>query len=155
VHTHLIDAFNILENINKTMGQWIEEAVDSQNLTLLDFRILDSLAQGTALTTEQCSQNLNTISSKVTQRIDKLEKSGFVQRRREKLDRRKVMLQLTDQGLEIYELALATLLGRWRNSLSDVGADVLQITALFAGSNLAPIARLVKTLVQKIVENRL
>lgn len=149
MHTHLIDAFNALESLNKTMGQWIEEAVASQNLTLMDFRILDGLAQGTALTTEQCSQHLNVISSKIAQSIDKLEKSGFVQRRREKPDRRKVMLQLTDQGLEIYELALDALFGRWQNSLSNVGAEVLQITALFAGSHLAPVARLVKNLLKK------
>lgn len=149
MHTHLIDAFNILESANKTMGQWIEEAVASQNLTLMDFRILDSLAQGTALTTEQCSQQLNAMSSKVALSIDKLEKAGFVQRRREKLDRRKVMLQLTDQGLEIYELALDSLVMRWQNALSNVGADALQIPALFAGSQLAPIFKLVKNLIQK------
>ncbi|EJM06386.1 MULTISPECIES: MarR family winged helix-turn-helix transcriptional regulator [unclassified Pseudomonas] len=155
MHTHLIDTFNILESVNKAMGQWIEEAVANQNITLMDFRILDSLAQGTALTTEQCSQHLNIISSKIAQSIDKLEKSGFVQRRREKPDRRKVMLQLTDQGLEIYELALGALYGRWQNSLNNIGADVLHITALFAGSDLAPIAKLGKKLLQKIVEHRL
>jgi hypothetical protein len=59
------------------------------------------------------------------------------------------MLQLTDQGLEIYELALGALYGRWQNSLNNVGADVLHITALFAGSDLAPIVKLGKKLLQK------
>jgi DNA-binding MarR family transcriptional regulator len=115
----------------------------------MDFRILDSLGQGTTLTTEQCSQHLSVMSSKVALRIDKLQKSGFVQYQRERPDRHMVTLQLTDQGLEIYELALETLSGRWQSALSNVGADVLQITAIFAGSQLAPIAKLVKNLLQK------
>jgi DNA-binding MarR family transcriptional regulator len=118
----------------------------------MDFRILDSLGQGTALNTEQCSQHLSVMSSKVALRIDKLQKSGFVQHQRERPDRHMVTLQLTDQGLEIYELALETLSGRWQGALSNVGADVLQITAIFAGSQLAPIAKLVKIYSRKIVE---
>lgn len=146
MHTHLIDTFNILESVNKAMGQWIEEAAASQNLTLLDFRILDSLAQGTALTTEQCSQHLNVISSKIARSIDKLEKSGFVQRRREKPDRRLVTLQLSDKGLESYEVALGSLIERWKSASNGVGAEVLKITALFEGLQGALIAKLVKSL---------
>jgi DNA-binding MarR family transcriptional regulator len=149
VATHLIDVFNVLESINKMMGQWIEEVVASQNLTLIDFRILDSMAQGTALTMNQCSQHLNVMSSKVSLRIDKLEKLGFVQRRREKPDRRIVTLQLSDLGLEIYELAVGSLFEQWQNALNNVGADVLRITALFAGSHQAHIARLVKKLLRE------
>jgi DNA-binding MarR family transcriptional regulator len=112
----------------------------------MDFRILDSLAQGTALTTEQCSQHLNVISSKIARSIDKLEKSGFVQRRREKPDRRLVTLQLSDKGLESYEVALGSLIERWKSASNGVGAEVLKITALFEGLQGALIAKLVKSL---------
>ncbi|WLH38260.1 MarR family transcriptional regulator [Pseudomonas sp. FP2196] len=149
MQTHLIDAFNVLESVNKTVDEWIEQVVASQNLSLTDFRILDSLAQGTALTTEQCSQHLNVMSSKVAFRVDKLEKLGFVHRRREKPDRRIVTLQLSDQGLEIYELALGALIERWQNASSNVGAEVLKITALFAGLHLAPIAKLIKNILRE------
>lgn len=146
---HLIDAYNAIDGINKVMGQWIEEVVASHNLSLIDFRILDSLAQGTAMNTEQCSQHLNITSSKIASSIDKLEKLGFVQRRREKPDRRVVMLDLSDQGLEIYEIALGSLFDQWQNSISNVGAEILKISEFFAGLHLAPIVKLAKNLLRE------
>lgn len=147
--THLIDAFNILESVNKSLGEWVGEAIAGQNLTLLDFRVLDSLAQGRVMTTEQCCKHLNAMPTKVSLRIDKLEKSGYLQRRREKPDRRRVSLQLTDKGLEVYELALGMLSEQWQKKLSSIGAEILQFTAVFAGCNVAPMANLVKNLLKE------
>jgi hypothetical protein len=135
VVTHLIDAFNVLESVNKAMGEWMEESIASHNLTVLDFRILDGLAQGAVATTSQCSSHLST---------EKLEKAGFVQRRRDRPDRRMVALQLSDEGLELYELALHALNERWQDLLGDVGTDVMQLAALFAGPTRAPIGALIK-----------
>jgi DNA-binding MarR family transcriptional regulator len=144
VVTHLIDAFNMLESVNKAMGEWIEKSIASHNLTVLDFRILDILAQGAVATTSQCARHLNIMPSKISLSTEKLEKAGFVQRRRDRPDRRMVALQLSDEGLEIFELALGTLNERWQNVLSNVGSDVIQMAALFAGPTLAPIGVLVK-----------
>jgi DNA-binding MarR family transcriptional regulator len=144
VATHLIDAFNVLESVNKAMGRWMENSMASHNLTVLDFRVLDSLAQGAVATTSQCAQYLNTMPSKVTMSTEKLEKAGLVQRRRERPDRRVVALQLSDEGLEMYELALRALNERWQTLLGNVSADVMQLAALFAGPTLAPIGALIK-----------
>jgi DNA-binding MarR family transcriptional regulator len=149
VVTHLIDAFNVLESANKAMGDWIEKSIVSHNLAVLDFRILDSLAQGNAATMDQCARHLNIMPSKISLRVEKLEKIGYVQRRRDRPDRRMVLLQLSDEGLEIYGLALNTLNERWRNLLSNVGTDLKQMAALFAGPTLAPVGDLVKNLLQE------
>jgi DNA-binding MarR family transcriptional regulator len=149
VVTNLIDAFNVLESVNKAMGEWIEKSVASHNLTVLDFRILDSLAQGAVATTSQCAQQLNIMPSKVSLSIEKLEKVGLVQRRRDRPDRRMVALQLSDEGLEIYGLALDVLNERWQNVLSNVGTDVMQMAALFAGPALVPIGELIKNSLQE------
>ncbi|MEB2514118.1 MarR family transcriptional regulator [Pseudomonas sp. YuFO20] len=142
--THLIDAFNVLESVNKAMAEWMEKSIASHNLTVLDFRILDSLAQGAVATTSQCASHLNIIPSKISLSTEKLEKAGFVQRRRDRPDRRMVALQLSDEGLEIYELALHALNERWQNLLGNVGTDVMQMAALFAGPTLTPIGALIK-----------
>ncbi|MDF9773208.1 transcriptional regulator, SarA/Rot family [Pseudomonas baetica] len=147
--THLIDAFNVLESINKAMGDWIESSIVSHNLAVLDFRILDSLAQGNAATMDQCARHLNITPSKISLSVEKLEKVGYVQRRRDRPDRRMVFLQLSDEGLEIYELALSTLNERWRNVLSNVGTDVKRMAALFAGPTLTPVGDLVKNLLRE------
>jgi DNA-binding MarR family transcriptional regulator len=144
VVTHLIDAFNVLESVNKAMGEWMEESIASHNLTVLDFRILDGLAQGAVATTSQCSSHLNIMPSKISLSTEKLEKAGFVQRRRDRPDRRMVALQLSDEGLELYELALHALNERWQDLLGDVGTDVMQLAALFAGPTRAPIGALIK-----------
>lgn len=146
---HLLDAFNAVDGINKMLGRWIEEVVASHNLSLIDFRVLDSLVQGTAMNTEQCSKHLDITSSKIASSIDKLEKLGFVQRRREKPDRRVVMLELSDQGLEIYEIALGSLFDRWQNAISNVGVEILKITEFFAGLHLTPIVKLAKNLLRE------
>ena len=147
--THLIDAFNVLESVNKAMGDWIESSIASHNLSVLDFRILDSLAQGTAATTDQCARHLNIMPSKVSLSVEKLEKRGFVQRRRERPDRRMVFLELSDEGLEIYELALNAVNERWQTVLSNVGTDVMQIAALFTAPTLAPVGDFVKKLLRE------
>ncbi|MHA6130498.1 transcriptional regulator, SarA/Rot family [Pseudomonas fluorescens group sp. PF-1] len=147
--THLIDVFNVLESVNKAMGDWIEKSIVSHNLAVLDFRILDSLAQGNAATMDQCARHLNIMPSKVSSSVERLEKVGYVQRRRDRPDRRMVFLQLSDEGLEIYELALNTLNEQWRNVLSNVGTDVKQMAALFAGPTLAPLGDLVKNLLRE------
>ncbi|MHC8350949.1 transcriptional regulator, SarA/Rot family [Pseudomonas sp. RT4P38] len=147
--THLIDAFNVLENVNKAMGDWIESSIASHNLSVLDFRILDSLVQGTAASTDQCARHLNIMTSKVSLSVEKLAKLGFVQRRRDRPDRRMVFLELSDEGLEIYELALNSLNERWRTLLSNVGTDVMQMAALLAAPTSAPVGDLVKNFLRE------
>jgi DNA-binding MarR family transcriptional regulator len=149
VVTHLIDAFNVLESVNKAMGEWIEKSIASHNLTVLDFRILDSLAQGAVTTTSQCASHLNIMHSKISLSTEKLERAGFVQRRRDRPDRRMVALQLSDEGLEIYELALDALNEQWQNLLGSVGTDVMRMAALFAGPTLVPIGKLIKNSLQE------
>jgi DNA-binding MarR family transcriptional regulator len=149
VITRLVDAFNTLDSINKAMADWLENSITSCNLTLLELRILDSLAQGVATTAVQCSQQLNAMSSKVTLSIENLEKAGLVQRVRAKPDRRLVVLQLSDEGLEIYEHALRAIDDQWKKVMSNAGADVMQMAAVFAGQSLVPIPKLITSVLRE------
>jgi hypothetical protein len=52
---------------------------------------------------------IDIMPSRVSLIIEKLENFGCVQRRRDRPDRRLIVLQLSDEGLEVYELALKAL----------------------------------------------
>jgi DNA-binding MarR family transcriptional regulator len=148
VGTHLIAAFNVLDGVNKAMADWIEKAVAGHSLTALEFRALDGMANGAINSASRCSRYLNIMPTKASLIMEKLERCGYVQRRRDRPDRRLIVLQLTDEGLEAYELALKSLTEEWAGVLSNVGADVMQMIKLFTGPFITPVGELIEKSLQ-------
>ncbi len=141
---HFIDAFNIIEMVNKAMCEWITKAVASQCLTVGEFRVLDSLANGVATTAIECSRHLHFLPSRVSIIVDQLVSHGYIQRRRDRPDRRLVVLQLSDGGLEVYDLALKSLSDHWEEGLTNIDANVMQIIRLLTNPTLAPFREVVQ-----------
>ncbi len=56
-------------------------------------------------------------SGAMTNRIDRLEADGLVERHRETSDRRSVLVRLTDKGVQLVETVLPQILGRERERL--------------------------------------
>jgi len=135
VGAHFIDAFDVVESVNKTMCEWITHTVIAdQNLSALEFRILNCLVSGVATNASQCSRHLRITPSRVTSTVDRLESLGYIQRKRDQPDRRLIMLQLSSEGLKTYNLALATLKTQWQDVCSKLNADITQLVRLLKGS---------------------
>jgi DNA-binding MarR family transcriptional regulator len=149
VGTHFITAFNVLEGVNKAMAEWLEKVLSVHSMTDLEFRALDGLANGAINSASMCSKYLSIAPIRSSLVMEKLERRGYVQRRRERPDRRLVVLQLSDEGLEAYELALISLSEAWNDILSNVGSDVMNMVKLFTGPAMLPVANLIKNTLQK------
>lgn len=130
VSAHFIDTFDVVESVNKTIGEWITHTVADQNLTALEFRVVDCLVSGKANNASQCSRHLRITPSRMSVTVDKLERLGYIQRNRDQPDRRFIDLQLSKEGLRIYTIALGTLNAQWSKVLANLGADVAQMERL-------------------------
>ena len=70
-------------------------------------------------------------SGTMTNRIDRLAAKGWVERAPSPTDRRGVIVRLTDAGRSAVDGAMADLLDRERDQLSDLGAaEITELTAL-------------------------
>lgn len=129
----VIDSYNVIEAVSKAMGQLIEEAAARHDLTILEFRILDSLANGLTSTPTQCVRHLNVMPARISSSIDRLERHGYVHRKRGQPDRRIVLLDLSDEGRKLYSLAQRSLGAQWDMELSKAGASVKRAVELLVG----------------------
>ncbi len=76
----------------------IHKHLASTGLTLSQFAVLEALYHLGPLYQREIGQKLLRSSGNITMVIDNLEKRGYVQRERQKEDRRFMMVRLTDDG---------------------------------------------------------
>lgn len=105
----------------------------------LDFPALDVLltlrrqGRGSALTPSALATEMMLSTSAMTNRIDRLEKSGFVRRESDPDDRRSVRVQLTEDGFQLAEDMLPVHTARQQEMLRDLSEeDRTQLRALLA-----------------------
>jgi DNA-binding MarR family transcriptional regulator len=70
-----------------------------------------------------CDVSKSHVSAGVTSRIDRLERRGLVRRLPDPGDRRGVIVELTDQGLEVIDAAVAALTVSDRQGLERLDAQ--------------------------------
>ena len=71
-----------------------------------------------AMTPTELMRSVMLSSGAMTNRIDRLEKLGFVERCPEPTDRRSLLVKLTDKGLQVVDLAVAARLEEAEDALS-------------------------------------
>ena len=128
----LVDAFCVIEEAHSAISNFMTEAVVGHNLTTVEFRMLYVLVNGVAVTPTQCSRSLNITISRVSNVIGSLEDKGCIIRRRDQPDRRKITLEPSDLGLEIFELVQNKLCRLWERGLTDLGLRLRQMAEALA-----------------------
>jgi DNA-binding MarR family transcriptional regulator len=81
-----------LRAIDGDMDRLDEAAASRLGISRSDFRCLDILSRGRALTPGQLAEETGLTTGAVTALIDRLEKGGYVRRERDQLDRRKILV---------------------------------------------------------------
>ena len=71
----------------------------------------------------QLSQQMNISAPTVTGIVDRLEKSGYVERRHDQADRRVIYIVLTPKGKGIARKLRATIRHKWRSIISKLPAE--------------------------------
>lgn len=79
----------------------IEELAASRlGINLTDFRCLDVLSRGDAMTAGQLADEAGLTTGAATALIDRLERGGYVERLRDSNDRRRVLVAPTNRAME-------------------------------------------------------
>lgn len=130
--SQFLEAYTAVDGVHKTMTKCFHKSIAGQQLTVDEFRILDLLANDLATTAVECSRQLNIPPGAVSKLIDRLVTRQFVQRWRDKQDRRVILLQISDEGLDAYDVALKALSTKWEEMLYDVGANIRKLAKMIS-----------------------
>ncbi len=87
----------------------------------------------------QLVQQTLVTSGTMTTRVDRLERSGYVERRPDPGDRRGVIVRLTPAGRDVVDSAMADLIDQEKSLLSELSADDQTRLAGLLRSMLAPL----------------
>jgi long-chain acyl-CoA synthetase len=129
------------------LAKQVELALTPLDLTPPQYRVLFSLAEGSALTSVLADQ-LAVTRPTVSAVVDGLVERGLIERRHDPADRRRVALTLTDQGLELLAAAddaIATRLDDIAGFLGDKGKAKGAIAGLDSWRQALDGARAAKT----------
>ncbi len=103
----------------------LAQAIEPLGLSVPGFSVLAALRRSGApyeLTPTELSGSVLLTSGAMTNRIDRLENAGLVERVRSEIDRRSVTVRLTPSGLEKIDQALPAWLDGTRAAISQLGA---------------------------------
>ncbi|MBN2794945.1 MAG: MarR family transcriptional regulator [Clostridia bacterium] len=97
-------ALNYISKIDKLYKNFIEESLKEsgiEDLAVSDGNVIAVLYNTDGLTMKEIGERVNRTKSTISQSIDKLEKTGYVQRKEAPYDKRMTIVDLTDKGKEI------------------------------------------------------
>lgn len=138
-HDELIEAFDRETRRMGSMATLLNHAVaDAIGIHQTDHECLDLLDWAEPLTAGEIASHLGLSSGAVTGLIDRLENDGWVERRRDPADRRRVYVHLLhDRGAELWPLyqPLAGEIDGYRDALGD--AELAEVVRFLEFSNEA------------------
>ncbi|MCX8012219.1 MAG: MarR family transcriptional regulator [Desulfobacterota bacterium] len=91
----------------------IQKTLKKENLTLPQLDILVCLGRSEGLTLGEIGERLLVTGGNITGVMDRLEKSGYVYRDRDKSDRRIIRAKLTPKGLSLHKEILPIFKKKW------------------------------------------
>ena len=91
--------------INRRIKRMLDETLDEHNLSSGEWHALGRLSRspGGRRTAGDLAKKAELSSAAMTNRLDRLEKAGLVQRIPDEHDRRAVQIEITDEGRQLYE----------------------------------------------------
>jgi len=93
---HILALFRAIDG---DMGRLDEAASAKLGLSRTDFRCLDILSRGTSMTPGQLAQEVGLSTGATTALLDRLQRRGFVRRKHDRNDRRRVLVQPTKRSI--------------------------------------------------------
>lgn len=134
-----LDGMEILSRASRLVRlsrKWIEPVFARHDLDAGEFDVLASLQRSGAPYRQRPTelfQSLMITSGGLTDRLNRLEKKGFIERFASKTDRRSALVQLTRHGLKTINAAFADDMAVEEDLLSSLGNDERrQLAALLA-----------------------
>ena len=107
-----------LNMTSQLIYQEIQKTLKKERLTLPQMDILVCLGRAEGLTLGEIGDRLRVTGGNITGVVDRLERSGFVYRDRDKRDRRVVRAKLTPEGMELHEEILPIFQKKWNQIMN-------------------------------------
>ena len=118
----------------------IEEAAAARlGVNRVDFRCLDILSRGEAVTAGRLAAESGLTTGAVTALIDRLERLGYVTRKRDANDRRRVLVEPTKRAMNLVWPMFAGLVAKSTRVLSEFTAAELRTILRFLEADRAVI----------------
>ena len=98
-----------IQGINWRLRKLLDETLEPYGLASGDWRVLSALrwaGEPYRRSAGELARNADLSSGAMTNRLDQLEKAGFVKRRRDPADGRGVLVELTAKGLRLHREAV-------------------------------------------------
>jgi len=127
-----VAVFARITRASRALERAMASAFKAYGLTRGEFDVLVSLRRAGApyrLNPSDLAQALLLSTGTMTNRIDRLERAGWVARHPDPDDRRGILVQLTDLGLTTVNAAMESLLGTERALLAGIGSDEQELLA--------------------------
>lgn len=105
--------------LSKTLDSAVQE---TQQLDMREFMVLSSICRGHN-SPSAIVKRLHANKFAVTRLIQKLEELGYVERQFDPKDSRRVLLSITDTGLEVRDRAIATMEARLEPIIENLGTE--------------------------------
>ena len=96
-----IRMMSTIAKIYRAMSRELNRRLSQLGLSYLDFLILRATSEGKK-TMAYLANRFSVTQSAITASVDKLEEMGLVKRVRDIEDRRKILIEITEKGLEIF-----------------------------------------------------
>ncbi|WP_174704625.1 MarR family winged helix-turn-helix transcriptional regulator [Paenibacillus physcomitrellae] len=87
--------------LKRTFHQVVSKQAEKMGITGIQFYVLAALREQPEMSMSDLAERVHLGNSTLSGVIDRMEKAGYVERKRSELDRRTVTLHLTDKGREI------------------------------------------------------
>lgn len=117
----------LLRRSGKLITARIEKLFAKEDISFVQWAILMNLRDGLRMTAAELCQHLCHDSGALTRVIDGMEKRGLVRRKRSTKDRRRVALELTNEGRKVTEIFLSRVVKLYNGLLSDFTVEEADI----------------------------
>ncbi|MCD6551197.1 MarR family transcriptional regulator [Thermotoga sp.] len=115
--------FDLVRAFSKLMP-FVPEA---EKMNTLEFYLFMFVALKGPTSMSKLAEELSVSKSNITVTVDKLEKKGFLKRKRSDLDRRVVMIELTKKGEKLFNAILRNFENMLKNVVSKIPEDDLKV----------------------------
>jgi DNA-binding MarR family transcriptional regulator len=131
-----------LRAIDGDMDRLDEVAAGRLGITRTDFRCLDILSRGKAVTAGQLAFEMGLTTGAVTALLDRLEKGGYVKRRHDIKDRRRILVEPTKRATTKVWPIFRGVVAAATRTLSEFRPGELQVILRFLDENRVAIREL-------------
>jgi DNA-binding MarR family transcriptional regulator len=116
----------LIKRSHSLMLDVLEPVLEAQGFTFVQYQIMAWLRDGIAVNPKDLCTQFRHNSGALTRVIDQLAERGLLERSRRDRDRRKVELELTAAGREVFESLVPLVVEKLNLALADFSSEELQ-----------------------------